>query len=141
MEAAQIGATIEMNGRTLPYRPAAVEAKRGGTQHKGGLWSCIGILLLDILVGAIDVPGGLCGVCSTGPFGLWDLKPLTDCKDGLITAGTGDASAAIDLTQPYLAREVSAPVSLTLTELMPCSYFRANIPLTHFTIGEISDSV
>lgn len=58
VEAAQIGATIEINGETMPYRPACVYVARGLTNHRDGHMAMWAAMLLNQMVGAVGVPGG-----------------------------------------------------------------------------------
>ncbi|MFQ5694605.1 MAG: molybdopterin-dependent oxidoreductase, partial [Terriglobia bacterium] len=62
VEAAQIGATIELNGKTYPFRPAALNYYRGSQSHGNGLFDNLTFKLFNMLVGNIDVPGGHLGV-------------------------------------------------------------------------------
>jgi len=72
LEAATIGATVEVEGRTLPHRPVAVVL--GKSVNNGwGAYECVWArTVMQILVGALEVPGGLLGACSliVGPD--WD---------------------------------------------------------------------
>ncbi|MFI5394619.1 MAG: molybdopterin-dependent oxidoreductase [Candidatus Binatia bacterium] len=126
-EAAQIGATIMYDGHVLPHRPACIETKRGGSQHKNGFWNVYSIILPNILVGAMNVPGGLLGTHPLGPFGMWTI---TESDDGLIVSNLCDVMAHVtDFISTYPPEEVRPPESLELMELMPCSNFRNTIPL------------
>jgi anaerobic selenocysteine-containing dehydrogenase len=62
VEAAQIGATIEIEGRTYPFRPAALNYYRGSQSHANGLFDNLTYKMFNMLVGNIDVPGGHLGV-------------------------------------------------------------------------------
>lgn len=62
VEAAQIGATIELDGKTYPFRPAALNYYRGSQSHGNGLFDNMTYKLFNMLVGNIDVPGGHLGV-------------------------------------------------------------------------------
>jgi len=57
--AASIGSTIDYEGVTLPLRPACAHWYKGLSQHAGAFEQGMAISLLNTLVGAIDVPGGL----------------------------------------------------------------------------------
>lgn len=62
---AQIGSTIMIEGTPFPYRPVCLESGRGAiTQYYGGIYHCAAIMV-NMLVGALDVPGG--GLGSVGP--------------------------------------------------------------------------
>ena len=62
VEAAQIGATIEIEGKTYPFRPAALNYYRGSQSHANGLFDNLTYKMINMLVGNIDVPGGHLGV-------------------------------------------------------------------------------
>ncbi len=59
VEHAMIGATIEINGTTFPYRPVAVICARGSINHENGTTVDLASKILNELVGALDVPGGV----------------------------------------------------------------------------------
>ncbi len=62
VDAAQIGATIEIEDKTYPFRPAALNYYRGSQSHGNGLFDNMTFKLFNMLVGNIDVPGGHLGV-------------------------------------------------------------------------------
>ena len=62
-DAAQIGATIEIDGKTYPLRPAAYNYYRGGEGHKYGSMNNHAFKIVNMLVGSLDAPGGHVGVC------------------------------------------------------------------------------
>ncbi|MFC2059283.1 molybdopterin-dependent oxidoreductase, partial [Chloroflexota bacterium] len=88
-ENAKIGSTIEIQGVKLPYRPVAAVQFRGGSGHSNGFHTYMSIDLLNLLVGAAEVPGGAIGwmVRSLGYPGTGHLKfdPIAT-KDGHLTA-------------------------------------------------------
>ncbi len=110
VEAAQIGSTVEIEGKTLPYRPAAVFYYRGATQHKHAFLSTMAIELLNILVGSIEVPGGSVGREAAGP--TWRT---VEGPDGILVVGTRRPG----LNLPYPPRQVRRPDSIILDELFP----------------------
>ncbi len=61
VENARIGSTIEIDGVTFPYRPAAIAIYKGLTNHQNGHLGYFVAMTLNILVGAFDVPGGNLG--------------------------------------------------------------------------------
>lgn len=114
-EAASIGSTIEIDGQTLPYRPALVNYYKGPSQHKHGMLNGIAIQLLNTLIGAIDVPGGHLGTNPVGP----NWSPKTG-PDGLLVPDG-------ELRGPpsYPLRRVARPENAELVELFPvASYSR-----------------
>jgi molybdopterin-containing oxidoreductase family molybdopterin binding subunit len=113
-EAASIGATIDIGGHTLPLRPAGIDYKRGAAAHRGGFNSCWAIHLLNMLVGAVDVPGGQRGVNPLGP--TWQ-PGVSD--DGLIIP----SDIITKYNKPYPGSTVAVPTTLDLHELFPASLF------------------
>lgn len=73
VEAAHIGETITLDGVELPFRPALVKGERGSLGKYGGAYQHLVHKMLNMLVGALDVPGGDLG-SETGPV----LKPGAD---------------------------------------------------------------
>ncbi|MDO8835997.1 MAG: molybdopterin-dependent oxidoreductase [Vicinamibacterales bacterium] len=113
-DAASIGATIEVDGHTLPLRPAGIDYKRGAAAHKGGLNSCFAIHMLNLLVGAVDVPGGQRGVNPLGPYWSPGIS-----SDGLIIPSDFIAK----YNKPYPGRKAGVPQTLDLQELFPIALF------------------
>lgn len=65
VEEAQIGSTITLQGTELRYRPVALHPARGSiTQYYGANFHCSAIMV-NMLVGALDTPGG--GQGGMGP--------------------------------------------------------------------------
>jgi len=64
LEHACVGETIEINGKTLPFRPVAVTL--GKTVNNGwGAYDCVWArTVLAMLVGALEVPGGTIGTTT-----------------------------------------------------------------------------
>ncbi|MDH5221684.1 MAG: molybdopterin-dependent oxidoreductase, partial [Betaproteobacteria bacterium] len=61
LDAACVGQTIEIEGKTLPYRPVAVSLGKTVTNGWGGYECCWARTLLAALVGALETPGGILG--------------------------------------------------------------------------------
>ncbi|MDR1604430.1 MAG: molybdopterin-dependent oxidoreductase [Gracilibacteraceae bacterium] len=74
VQAAMIGSTIELDGFTFPYRPACVHYGRGTTAHRGGVYFMFAVNIVNTLLGALDVPGGVVGGSGFGDF----LSPNED---------------------------------------------------------------
>lgn len=79
VEHAHIGATIEIDGHTFPYRPAAVLTSRGVSNHEDGAMADFASKLIDMLLGNFYVPGGAQGT------GLGN-RIIID-KDGVLEPG------------------------------------------------------
>jgi phenylacetyl-CoA:acceptor oxidoreductase len=56
-----VGQTVEIDGRTLPYRPVAVSLGKTVNNGWGGYECCWARTVLAVLVGALEVPGGTIG--------------------------------------------------------------------------------
>ena len=56
-----VGQTIEIEGRTFPYRPVAVTLGKTVNNGWGGYECCWARTMLAALVGALEVPGGTIG--------------------------------------------------------------------------------
>lgn len=62
VEAACIGETITIEGKTYPFRPAALNYYRGSQSHANGLFDNMTYKMFNMLVGNIDMPGGHLGI-------------------------------------------------------------------------------
>lgn len=81
---AQIGSTVTINGSVFPYRPVCFQVGRGSvTQFYGGNFHCSSVIV-NMLVGALDVPGG--GIGALGPSHKCTPIPmaLKPDKDGIV---------------------------------------------------------
>ena len=58
VEEAKIGATIEIEGHTLPFRPATAIMYKGGQGHQNGANQYFPIMLMNTLIGACEAVGG-----------------------------------------------------------------------------------
>ncbi len=61
LEHAKVGATIEIDGRTLPYRPVAILLGKTVNNGWGGYDCCWARTLMACLIGGLEVPGGTLG--------------------------------------------------------------------------------
>jgi phenylacetyl-CoA:acceptor oxidoreductase len=61
LEHAEIGATMDIDGRTMSYRPVAVLLGKGVNNGWGGYECCWARTVLACLVGGLEVPGGTLG--------------------------------------------------------------------------------
>jgi phenylacetyl-CoA:acceptor oxidoreductase len=82
VEAAQVGATITVDGVELPLRPVAVLLGKTVNNGWGGYECCWGRTVLSALVGALEVPGGTLGTTvrlnRPGTDRLKSVRPGTD---------------------------------------------------------------
>ncbi len=89
-EAAQIGSTVTIEGKELPLRPAAAIYFKGAHGHDNAWLTSLALELLNEVVGASNVPGGLIG-CNPVSYGhpetgmpRWAPQPD---GDGLLQSG------------------------------------------------------
>ena len=61
LESACVGETVEIEGRTMPFRPVAVVLGKTVNNGWGGYECCWARTILVTLVGALEVPGGMLG--------------------------------------------------------------------------------
>lgn len=81
VEHAMIGSTIEIDGFTFPLRPAQIAGSgRGAVSHKGGMYFDLCTKILNLLVGAMEVPGGATGNRNPGPC----KETLEPNEDGIV---------------------------------------------------------
>lgn len=119
-EAASIGSKIVIDGKELPYRPAAVNFNRGSTAHKDAFLTGMAIHLLNIVVGAIEVPGGILG-CGSLMLEHEETRLSwmpKESSDGLLVPGI-----RFPFAFPYPARKARPPETVHLMELCPVAIF------------------
>ncbi|MCC6890939.1 MAG: molybdopterin-dependent oxidoreductase [Hyphomicrobiales bacterium] len=113
--AARIGETITIDGVELPYRPACVDWAKGTQGHKHGFHQCWPLKLLNIVIGAVNVPGG---IMSTGARGErphhWAPAVGTD---GLLE--DGGHILPLPHAKAFPGRKPTLPVRADVTELFP----------------------
>ncbi len=130
--AARIGATIEVEGHTLPFRPACIHWYAGISQHKHGYSAGRTLQLINTVVGNLNVPGGLMGESVLAryphaPLTTWTGKDSAPGEvDGLVTPG-GIASYGGVFPSPYPARQVTPPATLAAFELYPAAGYAAAV--------------
>ncbi|MBI2952829.1 MAG: molybdopterin-dependent oxidoreductase [Chloroflexi bacterium] len=115
--AAQIGSTILLEGKQFPFRPAALDWARGPQGHKHGFHQSWALKLVNILMGNVNVPGGILSTAAMGkkPF-EWAPEGGVD---GMLThAGSG---GLMRITSPssFPGRQPTAPKRMDILELFP----------------------
>ncbi len=138
-KAARVGETITIDGVKLPYRPAVVDWAKGPQGHKHGFHNCWPLKVLNIVVGSVNVPGGILSTGAAGkhPHKWWPESGI----DGMLEHGgqlmpTPHPSAFPGRTPMPVSRA-------DLGELFPLSaHFHTNLPATvdHFAEFGLTDA-
>ncbi|MBI4494729.1 MAG: molybdopterin-dependent oxidoreductase, partial [Chloroflexi bacterium] len=115
-QAACVGATVRLEGTDLPLRPAAAIWYRGISAHKHAMLSGMSLAQLNLLLGTVDVPGGLLNVTAAGPSWGPAAGP-----DGLLVSGNPFIGRYMRATMP--PQQVQAPDTLELVEMFPLSVY------------------
>ncbi len=125
-KAARIGETITLGGVELPYRPVCVDWARGTQGHKHGFHNCWPLKLVNIVVGAVNVPGGILSTMAHGKHPHeWGPHGGTD---GMLE----DGGHVMPLPHPkaFPGRTPGVPKRMDLGELFPlASHFHTLIPI------------
>lgn len=88
-----VGQTIEINGRTLPYRPVAVTLGKTVNNGWGAFECCWARTVLATLVGALEVPGGTLGTAVRLNKGHDNrLESVRPGEDGFMVASMNATS-------------------------------------------------
>ncbi|MDP7386431.1 MAG: molybdopterin-dependent oxidoreductase [Nitrospinota bacterium] len=114
-EAARGGGTIDLDGETLPFRPAVATWYRGVSAHKHAMLNGLALAQLNVTVGAVDVPGGLLNSSSAGP--TWFPKAG---YDGHITSENPFTRHHRSPKPPFKIDQVN---TMELVELFPVSVY------------------
>ncbi len=126
-QAARIGETITIDGVELPYRPAVVDWARGTQGHKHGFHNSWMLRLVNIVVGSVNVPGGILSTGAAGKFPhRWWPEGGTD---GMLEHG----GQIMPMAHPsaFPGREPTAPVRMDVGELFPlASHYHTLLPIT-----------
>ncbi|MBI4316874.1 MAG: molybdopterin-dependent oxidoreductase [Chloroflexi bacterium] len=115
--AAQIGSTIVLDGKQYPFRPAALDWARGPQGHKHGFHHSWALKLINILMGNVNVPGG---IISTGTMGKNPLPWGPEGGvDGMLTHAGTPPLANVRLPSSFPGRTPSRPKRMDAIELFP----------------------
>jgi anaerobic selenocysteine-containing dehydrogenase len=111
-EAANIGGTIKIGGKEISYRPASIAYYRGLSAHKHSMLSGLAVETLQVLIGGIDVPGGLLGSRVS------DVKASDEGLQVMIPSQIGGHYWAY-----YPPRKVVPSESVDLLEMFPVAVY------------------
>ncbi len=126
-EAARIGETITIDGVELPYRPACVDWAKGTQGHKHGFHQCWPLKLLNIVVGAVNVPGGILSTRRAGKHPHhWGPEGGTD---GMLE--DGGHIMPVPHPKAFPGRTPTKPVRMDIGELFPLApHYHTLLPIT-----------
>jgi len=125
-EAARIGETITIDGVELPFRPVCVDWAKGTQGHKHGFHNCWPLKLLNIVVGSVNVPGGILSTMARGK------RPHEWGPHGGTDGMLEDGGHIMPLPHPkaFPGRTPAVPVRMDIGELFPlASHFHTLIPI------------
>ncbi len=126
-EAAHIGETITIDDVELPFRPVCVDWAKGTQGHKHGFHQCWPLKLLNIVVGSVNVPGGILSTAARGDHPHhWGPHGGTD---GMLE----DGGHILPLPHPkaFPGRTPTKPVRMDAGELFPlASHYHTMLPIT-----------
>ena len=112
-ETAQIGSTVVIDDKKMPLRPVCSFAdSRGSTCHTQGVWTGTAIQLLNVTVGAVDVPGG---AISTSIVGPGERLRVRESPDGIVLFGAKRPGGE----SQYPDQRPRRPQTVQLQELFP----------------------
>ncbi|MFO1376087.1 MAG: molybdopterin-dependent oxidoreductase [Steroidobacteraceae bacterium] len=132
--AASIGSTIEIEGHTLPLRPACAHWYKGVSQHAQGYEQALAIAMLNTIVGAIDVPGGLLADTVYAHHPQWSENSTwmgrgsgLEQVDGLVSPGKF-ATYGGNFPDPLHKKDaIRAPVTNSADELVPAASYQGGL--------------
>ncbi len=112
-ETAQIGSTVTIDGVEMPLRPVCSFAdSRGSTCHTQGVWTGTAFQLLNVMVGAVDVPGGAISTSIVGPNKRLRVR---EGLDGMIVFGAARPGGE----EKPPGQRARVPETVELHELFP----------------------
>ena len=111
---ARFRGTVNVDGRELPLRPTCVLWNRGPSQHKHAMLTGFALYLMNVLMGAVDVPGGILGSNPVGPG--WGP---TEDGDGILMPSSELSRKPIVLPTIYPPGRIKPPERISLRELFP----------------------
>jgi molybdopterin-containing oxidoreductase family molybdopterin binding subunit len=126
-EAAAIGRTITIEGKEYPLRPAAADCFSGVTRHKHAHHSIWAVLTLNVLVGSMNVPGGLIGfapACEGHEGTNWPkyIPPVYEKDQFMEAVGMYYPTSPTSVYKHFEAEIKFDPKDKALTALMPLNH-------------------
>lgn len=120
-EAACIGRTITIDGRTYPFRPVSLLSYRGLQAHTNGTLAMMAQETVLMLVGALGVPGGLLAKSMDARRFGGEPAPLATGSDGMIRPHATGWHFHTPFNYPLKSLELReyAPLACDLGHLVP----------------------
>ena len=128
-EAAQVGATINIDGVELPYRPVAIDWARGPQGHKHAWHHSWALELVILSLGAINVPGSMHAVegATNYPRKAWPMAG----HDGMMQEASTTPFSGHRGRSAHPGRPVTKPTRADLFELFPvANHTKTVVPMT-----------
>ena len=122
-EAARIGATINIDGVEVAYRPVCLNWCRGPQGHKHAWHHTWALQLVNLVLGAINVPGSY---QSRATASNWPVKSWPEAgEDGMLAYGAHGGAH----NSAFPGRPVTKPDRCDLFELFPvAAHTRTTVP-------------
>ena len=115
-EAAQIGATVKIDGVEVPYRPVNVEWMRGPQGHEHAWHHSWALTLVNLVVGALGVVGS---AHATEVVHNWPIKSWPEAGEDGMLQNRGSAGRGTVSLGAFPGRTVTRPGRWDLFELFP----------------------
>ena len=126
-EAAQIGATINIDGVEVPYRPVCLEWCKGPQGHKHAWHHTWAIHLVNLVLGAINVAGS---IHSTDTASNWPVKKWPEAGHDGMLQNAGSIVRGHGHNANFPGRAPAPPERCDLFELFPlAAHTRTFVPL------------
>jgi len=112
VEYAQVGSTIEIEGFTFPFRPVCLNMERNVMSHRYGVYADLVGKLINMMVGAIEVPGACLGSGYKGP------SVLAPTEDGTMAPGCESKPCAWTFPPDHIGLQEFFPHAHTTPHLV-----------------------
>ncbi|MBI2954853.1 MAG: molybdopterin-dependent oxidoreductase [Chloroflexi bacterium] len=117
-KAVQIGSTIVIEGKQFPFRPAALDWARGPQGHKHAFHHSWALKLVNVLMGSINVPGGILGTAVMGK-NPYEWGPSTETVDGLLTHARPGGWGRWHFPGAFPGKQPGQPKRVDILEIFP----------------------
>jgi anaerobic selenocysteine-containing dehydrogenase len=113
---AQIGKTIDIEGFEFPYRPSCIFMGRGMASHMLGVEAAKALGSVNLLLGNLDVPGGIQGTANANWYTLHpDKDGILEARRQMANQVTGEdivfPPETVDMGSYYPMRHAAIPLA------------------------------